>query len=123
MNTTLWILQVVLGAYFVISGYGKAFTSWESLQRIPWIDGVSHGLMIFIGWSELLGGIGLILPAAAKVKPILTPLAASALTLVMVLATGFHAIRGEYILMILTIVLGASTAFIAYGRFVLKPVK
>lgn len=79
--------------------------------------------MIFTGWSEILGGIGLILPATAKVKPILTPLAAAGLTLVMILATGFHAMRGEYSLIILTMVLGTITAFIAYGRFVLKPIK
>ena len=55
MNIVLWVLQVLLGAFFVMSGYGKAFMPWEALQRIPWIDGVTHGLMIFIGWSEMLG--------------------------------------------------------------------
>ncbi len=123
MNMTLWILQVVLGAFFLMTGSGKAFMSWESLQRIPWIDGASHGLLMFIGWSEILGGIGLILPAATKVKPMLTPLAAAGLTVVMILATGFHARRGEYALMSLTVVLGAVAAFIAYGRVVLKPIK
>lgn len=123
MNATLWILQVLLGGFFLMSGYGKAFMSWEELQRIPWIDGVSHGWMIFIGWSEMLGGIGLILPAAIKVKPILTPFAAIGLFLIMILATGFHVIRGEYDLMSLTLVLGLVTAFIAYGRLELKPIR
>jgi len=45
MNVTLWILQVVVGVFFVVSGHGKAFNPWESMQRIPWIDGVSLGLM------------------------------------------------------------------------------
>ena len=43
MNITLWVFQVLLGVFFVMSGYGKAFMSWEELQRIPWIDGVTHG--------------------------------------------------------------------------------
>lgn len=123
MNITLWVLQVLVGVFFVVSGYGKAFNSWEELQRIPWIDGVTHGLMIFIGWSEMLGGIGVILPAAVKVKPILTPLAATGLALIMILATGFHVMRGEYDLMVVTLVLAAMAAFIAYGRFVMKPIK
>ena len=79
--------------------------------------------MIFIGWSEKLGGVGMILPAALKIKPILTPLAAAGLTLIMILATGFHIMRGEYSLMVLTIVLGAMTGFVAYGRWKLKPIK
>jgi uncharacterized membrane protein YphA (DoxX/SURF4 family) len=84
------VLQVLLGVFFfVFSGYGKAFNTWEELQRIPWIDGVTHCLMIFIGWSEMLGAIGVILPAAIKVKPVLTPLAAAGLTVIMILATGF----------------------------------
>ena len=123
MNILLWILQVLLGAFFVMSGYGKAFMSWESLQRIPWIDGVTHGQIIFIGWSEVLGGVGLILPALTKVVPILTAWAAVGLTTVMVLATGFHLMRGEYGLMILTLVLALLLAFVAYGRFVLKPIR
>lgn len=123
MNITLWILQVLIGVFFVFSGYGKAFFTWEELQRIPWIDGVTHGLIIFIGWSEILGGIGVILPAAVKVKPILTPLAAAGLALIMILATGFHIMRGEYDLMVVTIVLGAMAVLAAYGRFVLKPIK
>jgi putative oxidoreductase len=59
----------------------------------------------------------------ARVKPILTPSAVAGLTLVMILAPGFRAMRGEYILMILTMVLGAIVAFIAYARFVWKPIK
>ncbi|PYO52958.1 MAG: hypothetical protein DMD83_24735 [Candidatus Rokuibacteriota bacterium] len=123
MNVTLWILQVVVGVFFAISGHGKAFNSWESMQRIPWIDGVSLGLMRFIGWSELLGGIGPILPAATKIKPVLTPMAAVGLTLVMILATGFHVMRRKYMFVILTAAVGAITAFIAYGRFALKPIQ
>jgi uncharacterized membrane protein YphA (DoxX/SURF4 family) len=108
---------------FFLSGFGKATQSWETLQvAIPWIDGVSEGLLRFIGWSEVLGGIGMILPAAIKVKPMLSAISAAALTLVMVLATGFHAMRTEYDLMFLTLVLALLSGFVAYGRCVLKPI-
>ena len=40
--------------------------------------------------------LGLILPSATRIKPILTPYAAIGLATIVVLATGFHAVRGEY---------------------------
>ncbi|HEX9614072.1 MAG TPA: DoxX family protein [Bacteroidota bacterium] len=122
MNITLWILQVLVGAMFVMSGYGKAFFPWEEITAtVPWSDGVSQDLMRFIGWAEVLGGIGLVLPASIKVKPILTPIAATGLTLIMILATGFHVMRAEYSFLPWSLVLGCLAGFVAYGRFVLKP--
>jgi hypothetical protein len=57
------------------------------------------------------------------VEPVFTPLAATALTLVMVLATGFHAMRDEYAFMTLTLALSGILAFIAYGRLVRRPIE
>lgn len=129
MNITLWILQVLLGVFFTGSGIGKAFcfnqAIWEGCVRtIPWLAGpsVPQGLFIFIGVAEFLGGIGLVLPALTKVSPKLTPAAAAGLTTVMILASGFHLMRAEFGFMALTVFLAAILAFIAYGRFVLKPI-
>ncbi|MFE3449393.1 DoxX family protein [Nonomuraea sp. NPDC059194] len=78
-------------------------------------------LIVFIGVVELLGGIGLILPAMIGVRPRLTPLAAAGLALTMLLATGFHLVRGEYELIPANLLLGGVSAFLAVGRWNLRP--
>jgi uncharacterized membrane protein YphA (DoxX/SURF4 family) len=127
MKTTLWILQLLWGVSFSITGFGKILwykpALWnQALQQVPWLSAVPQDLAVFIGIAEFLGGVGLILPAITGVKPKLTPWAAIGLTLVMILAAGFHIARGEYNFVLLNLVLGAVAAFIAYGRLVVKPI-
>jgi uncharacterized membrane protein YphA (DoxX/SURF4 family) len=127
MKTTLWILQLLWGVSFSITGFGKILwykpALWnQALQQVPWLSAVPQDLAVFIGIAEFLGGVGLILPAITGVKLKLTPWAAIGLTLVMILAAGFHIARGEYNFVLLNLVLGAVAAFIAYGRLVVKPI-
>jgi hypothetical protein len=75
-----------------------------------------------IGVCELLGAVGLILPSATRVLPVLTPVAASALTLVMVLAAGTHFSYGELPVIGVNVVLGGLAAFVAWGRFRRAPI-
>jgi uncharacterized membrane protein YphA (DoxX/SURF4 family) len=126
MKTTLWIVQVLWGVSFSISGFGKILwykpALWnQALQVVPWLSAVPQDLAIFIGVAEFLGGVGLILPAITGVKPKLTPLAAIGLTLVMILAGFFHIVRGEYNFLPINVVLGGVTAFIAYERLFVRP--
>jgi hypothetical protein len=74
-----------------------------------------------IGILEVLGAVGLILPALTDILPILTPLVAVGLTLTMVGAAITHFRRGEYPNITMNLVLMALALFIAYGRFVLLP--
>lgn len=122
MNLVLWILQFVLGAMFIMAGATKAFAYDKALASLPWVKDVSHSLVSFIGISEFLGGIGLILPAATKILPVLTPVAAMGLALVMLLATAFHLSRGEYAAVGFTLALGLAAAFVAYGRIKLRKI-
>jgi len=127
MKTTLWILQVLWGVSFSINGFGKIVwykqALWnQALQQVPWLYAVPQDLAIFIGVAEFLGGVGLILPAITGIKPKLTPWAAIGLALVMTLAAVFHIARGEYIFMLINLVLGGVAAFIAYGRLIVKPI-
>ena len=96
MNILLWILQVALAAVFLLAGSTKGWTPLAELgTRVPWVPDVPGWVPRLAGFSEILGALGLILPAATRIKPWLTPLAASALGLVMVLAMIFHLVRGE----------------------------
>src|SRR5438105_692860 len=118
MNMALWIVQVVLAGMFLLAGGVKAFQYERAKASSP---SMSRGLVTFIGGSELLGGLGLLLPALTHILPWLTPLAAVGLAVIMLLAIIFHIRRGEGRAVITPIVLLALSAFVAYGRFVLMP--
>ena len=77
--------------------------------------------MRFIGAGELLGGIGLILPAVTNILPWLTVAAATGLALVMISAAIFHASRREFSMVGFNIVLLLLAAFVVVGRVTLAP--
>jgi putative oxidoreductase len=123
LNIALWVLQVVLAAMYLMAGYQKAFGDLAVVvTSIFWIAYTPAVLVRFIGVSELLGAIGLILPAALRIRPQLTALAAAGLTLIMLLANLMHIYRGEYFVLPMTIIMFAMAGFVAYGRWKLAPV-
>ena len=119
LHIGLWVLQILLGVMFTMSGAMKAT---QPTGEMAVKMGMSGGLMLFIGVSEILGGLGLILPSATRIMPKLTPLAAVGLAVIMVLAAAFHASRGEFGSIGVCAVLGGLFAFIAYGRAKLAPI-
>jgi uncharacterized membrane protein len=114
VNIALWIVQGVLCALFLGSGGMKVFAYEKYKEGVGRELDLSKGLVIFIGVSEVAGALGLILPMASGVAPVLTPLAAAGLGIIMLLATGFHLKRKESASM--TIVLLLLSAFVAWGR-------
>jgi len=117
MNIGLWISQVVLGGMFIMAGLMKAGQSAEALAEVlPWVTATPIALVKFIGISELLGGLGLILPSLLRILPSLTVLAAGGLVIVMVFAAIFHATRGEFSAIGMNVVLAVLAAFIYWGR-------
>ena len=117
MNIALWVLQVLLGLVFIMAGVTKGFQPIESMvESMPWVTTVPAALVRFIGISELLGGLGLLLPSILRIKPHLTVWAVIGLTVVMVLAAVFHASRGEFGVIGVNALFIASTAFVAWGR-------
>jgi hypothetical protein len=127
LNGALWPLQALFGFFFAGSGFGKVLLYDGVLyaaapRAVAWYAAVPQPLIVFIGVCEVLGGVGLILPAMTGVKPKLTPLAATGLTLTMIFAAGFHIMRSEYELVPANLLLGGVTAFIAVGRWKLRPI-
>ena len=121
MNVVLWILQVLLGVMFVLAGVMHGFRQEQAKKQMIWMQAVPSGVLTFIGTAEILGGIGLVLPALTNILPVLTSLAAIGLTIIMILAAILHFRRGETSAIVVNVVLGALAAFIAHGRFVLVP--
>jgi uncharacterized membrane protein len=118
MNVFLWIVQAVLAALFAMSGLGKVLQSKDKLAGgYPWMQDVSQSTVRFIGVTELLGAIGLIVPAATGIAPVLTPIAGTGLAVIMVLAAAMHIRRKEPSGVVVTAVLFVLTALVVWGRF------
>lgn len=117
LNIALWVVQVLLAVAFAGAGFLKLTAPIADLAaKMAWINPSNPGLVRFIGAVEILGAIGLIVPAATRIKPVLTALAALGLTIVMVLAVGTHVMMNDIPGAVPSIVLGALSAFVAWGR-------
>ncbi|MHA6484574.1 DoxX family protein [Paenibacillus sp. strain BS8-2] len=117
MNIALWIVQGILGIMFLMAGMMKTFQHDKAAATLPWVKQYSKSFVRFIGISELLAGVGLILPYALDIAPVLTPIVALGIGVIMLLAAVFHAKRKEYSGILMNIVLLALSLFVAIGRF------
>jgi hypothetical protein len=90
MEIALWIVCSLLALMFVFAGGAKAVMPIDGVRKMPWTQGFSEGAIRLIGAAEVLGGLGLILPIATGVLPVLTPIAASCLAVLMAGATYTH---------------------------------
>lgn len=123
MNTALWIVAGLLAAVFLMAGVGKLAGRKEAMEeRMPWVTDFSQDQIRGIGAVEVLGAIGLILPAALDIAPVLVPIAATGLTLTMVGAAVVHLRRGDGVAATMpSVVLGLLSLFVAIGRFAIEP--
>lgn len=116
MNAALWIAQVLLALIFVFAGAMKLVTPIdEQLAQMP--IGLPPPFLIFTGVVELLGGLGVILPWLFGVYPILTPLAAAGLVVVMIGAAIYTAAGMGVAMAMIPLVVGLLAAFVAWGRW------
>jgi hypothetical protein len=121
MNILLWVLQVLLAVHTTIGAVWKFSNSAE--QTMPSLGAIPNAAWLAMSVIELLCALGLILPAFNKSLGVLAPIAAILIAAEMLLFCVLHISSGEsnYGPMIYWLVVTAICAFIAYGRFVLKP--
>ncbi|MFH8678913.1 DoxX family protein [Streptomyces lydicus] len=119
MNVLLWSIAGVLAVAFLAAGAMKLSQPKQKLAAsgMGWTEGVSAGTVKLIGALEVLAALGLVLPAALGIAPVLVPLAALGLVLVMLGAVVVHARRGEAQMIAVNLVLLALAAVVAWGRF------
>jgi uncharacterized membrane protein YphA (DoxX/SURF4 family) len=118
LHFTLWAVQILLALFFIMVGYSHGLMPYDEIaQQATWMNAVPHALGRFIGYAELAGGLGLIIPAATRIKPWLTPLAALGLAIIMILAIPFHIVRGEASVIWMHTVFAALALFVAWGRW------
>ena len=122
MNTAIWIVQILLALAFGVTGLTKLTQPKEKLTaNMKWVEDFSPNTIKAIGAVEVLGALGLVLPALTGILPWLTPLAGVGLVLDMLGAAYTHLRRGESPMIIANFILLALAAFVAYGRFVAVP--
>ena len=119
-NRLLWVLQLIGALIFIGHGFQLLNPSPQFAEMLGVLP-FPKPFMNFIGIAEILGGIGLVLPALAKILPELTPIAAICLILIMLGAIGTHATRGEFPEVIGNLVIVAILGAIAYGRLRIAP--
>ncbi|HTU00301.1 MAG TPA: DoxX family protein [Candidatus Sulfotelmatobacter sp.] len=119
MNTALWIIAGLLAAVFLFAGASKLFIPREKLARAPgggWVLDFSAGFVKGLGAVEILGAVGLILPALLDIAPVLVPLAATGLATIMVGAAIVESRRREFKHVLLNLTYLALLVIVAWGR-------
>lgn len=123
MNVILWAVQIVLAVKFVSVTYTHGFRPDQTkMQRgTQRLGTLARPLLTLIALCAFLGGVSLILPAATGILTWLTPWSAALLALLMLMAVGFHVACRESPNTVVSLILCALAAFVAYGRWVVAP--
>ena len=120
MNILLWVLQVLLALAFLAHGWlllsPPASIAAQMNASLP------RWFQLFLGGVEVLGGVGVIVPAVTRIRPRLVSYAAAGIMIIMIGATIFHLSRGELSSAIVTAVLLAMATFVALMRWRLLPI-
>lgn len=121
MNILLWVLQIALALLCIAGGAFQIFKIEELQQGVAAMRELPRGLWAFLGAFGCLAGLGLILPRALNVLPVVTPIVAVAVAAQSVLISGFYLYYRDSAPLPYSVVMALMAAFISYGRFVLRP--
>lgn len=122
MNIALWVLQVLLALHTAMGAVWKFSHSPE--QTMPSLKAIPNGVWLGMSGVELLCSVALVLPVLYKPLGLLAPAAAVFIALEMFVFGALHLSSGETTVgpLLYWGVVAALSAFIAYGRFALKPI-
>lgn len=120
MDLTLWIVAGLLSVVYFVAGAGKLVMRKEKLATAPgggWVEDFSADAVKRIGVLEVLAAAGLVLPAAVDIVPVLVPIAATGLVMLMAGAVYTRIRRNEVMPMTADLIYLALAGFVAWGRF------
>ena len=122
MDIALWVIQILLGAVFILAGFMKITQPIPRLAtNMGWVNSYTPPFVRFIGAVEFLGGIGLIVPAITKILPWLTPVAAGGLAIVMAGAVVYHIQHKENAQVLPSLILLILSVIVLVGRSLVTP--
>jgi uncharacterized membrane protein YphA (DoxX/SURF4 family) len=118
MNIALWIAASALALFIVAAGFMKVSRPIDEIRKMPWAAKMTTANIRLIGYAEILGAVGVILPMATGIATILSPVAALCLAVLMAGATVTHLrIKDPNSAAATTTVLMCISLFVALGRF------
>jgi len=120
VNILLWVLQVLLAVAFLLHGLLLLMPPAEIAAQL--LMSLPRSFWVFLGVAEIAAAIGLTLPGLTRVMPFLVSWAAVGIMIVMISATGYHIVRGEYGPAATTFVLLIMATFVAYQRSRVLPI-
>jgi putative oxidoreductase len=122
-TVAFWAVQALLAFFYGYAGIMKLTQPLAVLApNMTFVTQIPEWLTRFIGAAELAGAIGLILPAATRILPQLTTLAAVGLAAVQACAIVFHVAHGEFGILAFNTVLLLLALFVAWGRWKVAPI-
>lgn len=124
-NLALWAAQALLAALYLMAARMHLTLTPAELAAMGagWALEAPLALVRFIGLAELLGAIGLLLPAATRIQPRLTVLAAGGLLAIQAFAIPLHLMRGEVAALPFNLVYVTLAVFILWGRTRVAPIR
>lgn len=124
MDLALWIVVGVLAAVFLVGGASKLVMPRERIAQFhagKWVEDFSPGAVKALGALDIVAAVGLTLPALLDIVPVLVPLAALGVVLLMIGAVIIRLRRNLATTIVPDIVYLALAAFVAWGRLGPEP--
>jgi len=121
MNAILWVLQAVLAVLCVAGGAFQMFKLDELQKGVAAMRALPSALWALFGLLNCVGGLGLLLPGLLKIGPGLTALSATVVAALSAVISGLYIYHGDKPPLGYSVAMSVMAAFIAYGRFSLKP--
>jgi uncharacterized membrane protein YphA (DoxX/SURF4 family) len=117
MEIALWIVAAIVALFYVMAGGMKTFNTVKFSEKAPWAQRAGVPLVRVVGILELLGAVGIVLPQLTGIgAPLLTILAAGALTLVQIVAIGIHIAEKSFASLPINIAFVILPLFVFLGR-------
>jgi hypothetical protein len=121
MNALLWALQIALALLCISGGAYQIFMLEELQKGVAAMRELPRALWQLLGAVGCMAGLALIVPGAANLLPILTPIAAAVVAVQSLLISGFYLRFRDKAPLPYSLVMVMLSAVICYGRFSLQP--
>ena len=122
MNILLWVLQILTAIMYAGSGVMKVFMFDKISGDVKSFGALPREAWAALGILELICVVGLLVPSVMNWKPSLTVVAATLLAIESLVCIWVHVQYRETPTVIMSAMLGLLMAFIAYGRWALRPI-
>ena len=121
ISVALWVVQGLLALF--VAGASGAPKLFVPADQLPMPIPLPSPFLMFIGVCEILGALGLVLPGVLRIRPGLTPLAATGLVALTICAAIYQVMGRQPESAVFALGMGLLAAVVAFGRWRLAPLR